>query len=36
MITVLATIAVVALAINAIGFGVLWAVKSIQEYRRGK
>lgn len=36
MITVLAIIAVVTLAINAIGYGVIWAVKSIKEYRNDK
>jgi len=36
MITVLAIIAVVALAINAIGFGVLWAIQAIKEYRNGR
>lgn len=36
MITVLAIIAIVAIAINAIGFGVMWAVKSIKEYRNDR
>jgi hypothetical protein len=36
MITVLAIIAVVALAINAIGAMMLWLIGSVKEYRRDK
>ena len=36
MITVITIIAVVALAINAIGYGLLWAIRAIQEYKNDK